>query len=279
MARKIDKIEPNDLYLDGHIHVYSNPRANANKWWRDPGSRRLEDLVKVASQAILNCIGIVNAGDDNNYERWTSQIGELPEDWDYYQDDRLTQVINPITGPIYFFKSEELFTKDGHVLVWGAEAGKKFPDGLDIDVTLDLVEKDHILTRIADHTFAHGGCGLIGSLDGREESFDAYEWNSMAGSSNKKTLEIAGKDKRPVVYGSDAHRPKYIGRAWNIFKKRNLSFKNGEEFIDSIKGNVINNNFSAYGELTPFAFIHHAYMIVLDHKFGLLNKDKLAEKN
>jgi hypothetical protein len=278
MARKIDKIEASSLSLDGHVHVYSNPRTNANKWWRDPGSRKLKNLVKTVSVSGINCVGVVNAGDDRNYERWMEQADDLPDGWDYYQDERVTQIIAPGFNPIYFFKSEELFTKKGHILVWGTKAGEKVPDGLSLDKTLDMVEKDPILTVISDHTFYKGGCGKLGSLKGREERFDAYEWNSMAGFSNRKTIERAKQDRKPVVRGSDAHRPKYIGKAYNLFGRKDLSFADGKKLIKSINENVKYNNFLTHGKLTPFAFFHHAYMVSLDHKHGLLEEDRRVER-
>ena len=171
--------------------VYSSPREPADVWWRDPGSRKLEDLVKIVKNSGLNCVGIVNSGDGNNYERWAEQTKSLPPNWHYYQDERVTQIIDTDSFQIYFFKSEELFTKGGHILVRGTKAGKKYPDDLELEQTLKQVEEDPILTIISGHTFAYGRCGKLGTLDGKEKSFHAYEWTSMAGCSNKKTLRKA----------------------------------------------------------------------------------------
>ncbi len=313
-AKRYDRlVEVKEVKLDGHVHVFSNPRPRANSWcpilegkgmWpfpRDPGSRKLVDFVINVGDAGINSVALTNAGDDWLYERFTIQARELPAGYGFYQDDRITQVLNKEGKPYTFIKAEELFTKQGHMLVWGTKFGQMYQPkaGLrefkekvmrefHVDDALEEVEKDELLTIISDHPDYDGGLGTgLGtqeakargraSLDKEEirKRIHAYEWNALVPKkANKKTLARAKRDKKPVVYGSDSHRLSQIGAAHNIFNGNDLSWSNGEDFVASLRENVENARFRGYGKQLPFsAWLHHAYMFFVDHKLGLYTKD------
>ncbi|MBU1136475.1 MAG: hypothetical protein KJ559_03125 [Nanoarchaeota archaeon] len=287
MVNKTNKLKQvEEVKLDGHVHVFSNPRSKANVWWRDSGSRRLVDLIEQVKKSGINCVGLTNAGDDWLYERFVSQVDDLPNDWGYYQDERVTQVLDRDGIPCIFFKAEELFTKEGHMLIWGTQFGQMFQPVANlkeyeekvskefrIDDILDEIERDTILTKISDHTFYRGGLGETGELEKRKHRFDAYEWNASTSEEANGLVWINAHGK-PVVCNSDAHRLKDIGKAYQKFVGR-LNFDSGKDFIASLRENVRQNKIDErYTEMLPFgAFLHHAYMILVDHKFGLYDKD------
>lgn len=270
MAGKLYRLEAIDLELDPHVHIYTNPRASANRLWADPGSRKLKDLFKY--MIGVNSLGITNSVDDNNYERWTEQATDLPRDYWVYQDDRATQIITPRKQVFTFFKTQELFTKQGHALIFGVKSGKYIQDFRTIDESYEYVKEDACHIVIAAHVFAHGGLGE--NLYGREGMFNAYEFNSMAGKkANRKIMKKAAEDRKPLVHGSDTHRPEFIGRAVNRFNAGDLSFVSGGELVWYIKENMRGNNFAGFSRGLPLiAPLHHLWVIGL-YKLGIGRSD------
>jgi len=267
MAAKINKMPPlTVMNLDMHTHIYTNFRPQAR--WLEHGSRDLGWLINTLIKGNINAVGITNF-EDWNYEFWTSneQLKELPKNWNYYKDERVLAVSSNSYDSIYFFKSQEIPTEQGHVLLFGGESGKNLPT-LSLDEILSLSKEDSCLIVIASHPNSKYGLGK--NLQGKSKMFDAYEFNaSSSKEENEKTIEQSKQDKVPLVSSSDSHIPSQIGKSYIRIPSYYLSSTSGKEFIKSIKSSITKEKFAAYMKYSPRKFSTRHISLNLIYHFVL----------
>lgn len=278
--KRIDEIPHTEELRDvSHTHIYTNYRPQANKWYLEQGFRNLAVLTRLTLKRGVNSLGITNF-DDGNYEFWTSQsqLDSLPGSWKYFQDERLTVVITDKEEKIYFYKGEEIQTSEGHVYFAGGKSGREnnIPHGRSLDDTLNEAEKEvckdnpdrRVKMSSADHAYGLLGIGKK-ATDEQKRRIDVYEWSGdfVQGTlGNKKAEKEATRLDKPLVTGEDSHRPKAVGRCYNIYDGRNLDYNSGERFMASKREETIKKKFvpvKRRGSL--FASLHHMVMNTLYH--------------
>ena len=301
MAKQLKKlIESGEVRLDGHVHFYTNPRPNANVWWRDPGRRDLIFLIEKVREKKLNGICLVNAGDDWNYERYFSQARFLPKNWGYFEGERLFQVVDSKGVPITFVKAEETFPPEGHVLFWGVDYGKMLhKENFSCEKMLDLAKRDALITTISDHPFFKGGLAVKGNLKKYLDYFDAIEWNAEVESdvramanpvwrfllrrtgmnseevkkANLNSLVFGKSHNKAVVYNSDCHWPSGLGSAYNVYEQKVLDFNNEEDFLLSLKSATSQGKFRGVaGQTSLSEVLYHSANVKLVHALEKLGK-------
>jgi hypothetical protein len=282
MAEKITKIPipVANITKDSHGHFYTNfrPAEKGSRLILDRGPRTLKWLTERVISNAINAVAITNF-DDWNYEFWTSdeQLKNLPKGWKYYQDSRLTVVAPPIdVSPAYFFKSQEVWTQQGHILIPGGERGVNFPSHLTLDATLDLVDKDSHLRKVADHL--NSIYGLKESIKGRENRFDSYEFNAQADErGNNLTIQQAKRDGKPLEASSDNHHYSQIGKSNIVIKTNFLNFESGGELVKSINRAIQQYQFVAHMEYSPriLSLEHLAKNVMYNNVLKKLNPSRV----
>jgi len=247
------------LKLDSHTHIYTNYRPIANRRGLELGPRTLEWLTQTVIKNGVNAVGITNFN-DKNYEFWTSQTKDLPKGWGFYQDDRLTAVDNPgAQDVVYFFKSEEIATQEGHILLFGTKRGSNIPHGLSLEETLNIAHEDPISIKIADHPFSKFAPSLNEKIEKYSNLFDAYEFNAATDGNDETEAQAVYdrgrlQDTKPLIASSDSHSPGEIGRSYINLLSAMFSHKSGKEVVCSIRDLVRQNAFEAEKQQSPIGF-------------------------
>ncbi|MEK6820482.1 MAG: hypothetical protein AABX71_02105 [Nanoarchaeota archaeon] len=228
------------------------------------GFYNLGQLVKKVMDSDLDVLYITNF-EDSRYEDWTSdkQIGGLGEGYEVARGKYYVFIKNKSGRVIALGKSQEVPTREGHLLYSGVEHGKRFKAGKSLE---EYCREEDGELKTADH--AYGFEGILRKNKNYAEKVDALERNGNfyfpLSFSNIRAYLSSKKHKKPLIANSDGHHPKDIGGTCNIFESSDLKYENEREFRDSINNAVRENKFKArFSIIPPWRILHHAFMIGL----------------
>jgi hypothetical protein len=235
----------------------------------DEGFDSLSDVLKKSMKTNLDVLYITNYA-DSRYEDWTSEEqienarkqGYEMEKGDYYT------LAKKGTKIIVIGKSQEVPTKQGHLLVAGLKRNKKITNEKSLDETLSEINDNEL--KIADPPYVrveHSGI-LRNSKNVQEEikKFDAIERNGNFylpfSTSDIRTRFSAKKYNKVVVTDSDGHHPKDIGKTYNSIFSNVVNYDSELSFRDSINKAIRENKFEGhYSRIPPHRIFHHMLMI------------------
>jgi len=271
-----------ELNVDFHNHGQTGSdyrkkeEGLGNKLWGLLLSEGFSDLTGVLDRirnTDLDVLYITNFS-DLRYEFWTSQeqientrkAGYQIEQGMYYtfaKKDGRTVALG---------KSQEVPTKQGHMLFSGLRIGKRISDKRELEETLKEANDGEL--KIADHPYVkmRGQNGILAKsknekdyikkVDSLERNGNFYLPFSIA---NWKVYRSSRKYSKPLLANSDGHHPKDMGNTYNIFNSKSLNYSSERAFRDSINNTVRENNFETrFNPIPPYRIFHHVMMIVLN---------------
>jgi predicted metal-dependent phosphoesterase TrpH len=151
--------------------------------------------------------------------------------------------------PILIIPGIEIKSKQGDVL--GLNIKKIIPNNLSAKETIQEIKKAGGLAFFP-HPFAFNS-GFKGELKDFVNIMDGIEvFNASVFNGNKKALAFAQKHNLPFIAGSDAHSPKFIGKAYLEIPGNNLS-------LEQIFGEIKKKNVKLVWEKVSF------FEKVIDH--------------
>lgn len=245
-----------EIRADFHLHLYTSWLARN----LERGPRDIATLTRAFKQKGLDIATITNFL-DSRWERFISTIIDLPKGWEAYESKRGIEVYMPDGQKVYWIKSQEIPTQQGHILFWGLETNKYIESFQPLETTLNKANKD-LTSVIADHAMA-----ILPKTPlsiGKEnllrfgQYITAAELNAgiklFFPNANKEIEEICSKERKPLTANSDNYCSttpfigsvdyfKDIGETYNSFKKGSLNFASIDELLYSIKGNIESQNF------------------------------------
>ena len=270
------------INIDFHNHGQTGSefrkkqKGFANKLWSlllSEGYSNLTNVLDKVRRSRVDILYLTNFS-ESRFEDWTSEeqikraekAGYQIEVGEYY-------VFAKKNGKVIALgKSQEVFTKQGHVLLAGLKREKKISDGKSLDETLKEANDKEL--KIADHAFCKikGQHGILAYSTKREEDTnkaDALEENGNfyfpVSTANYKARKYSKMYNKPLLCDSDGHHPKDIGRTYNRFKSEYLSYNSERDFRDSINKAVKQNKFTGiYSPIPPYRIFHHAMMIFIN---------------
>lgn len=187
------------MKADLHIHTsYSHDSASPPK-----------EMVKAALSKGINCIAIT----DHNEIKGAVEAIEFASD-----------------KPILIIPGIEIKSRKGDILGLGIK--KLIPKGLSARETIKEIKRSGGIA-IIPHPFAFNN-NFKGNLKNLMDYIDGIEVlnASVFGKGNQKAFEFAQKYNLPFIAASDAHSPKFVGRAHLEIPGNNLSI---EEIFKEIK--------------------------------------------
>ena len=234
------------------------------------------NLTEVADRLIKSKTDIIYITNflDSRYEDWTSQeqlellrkAGYNVEVGDYYVFFEKDGIVKGLG------KSQEVPTKQGHLLFAGLKRKKRFKHGKSLEETVAQVKDNEL--KIAEHPGfkIKGQNGIMAySKNPKEdaEKIDVFERNANLfpfsfpfSLANYRAMRYSRKYKKPLIVGSDGHHPKDIGKTYNIFKSKDLDYSSQKALRDSINYAAIKGNFyTRFSPIPPWRVFHHAFMI------------------
>ena len=223
---------------------------------------------------------------DSRCEDWTSKeqldlaklAGYKIEQGEYYTFFKKDGIVKAVG------KSQEVPTKQGHILFAGIKREKKFSDGRSLDETIK--EADDGELKIADHSFCgiKGQNGVLAYSKNREKDAKKVDTLEINGNfyfpfslANWKAVKYSKKYNIPILANADGHHPKDVGDCYNLFKSDSLEYSSERAFRDSINCQVKEKRFEThYSPIPIYRIFHHVLMIVMNKWF---NKDWEKQEN
>ncbi len=157
-------------------------------------------------------------------------------------DEDIVAVAENYRDKIIFIPSEEITTRDGHLLAYGIK--KEIRSGLSALETINLIHEQGG-AAIAAHPFWWGFSlkekVFSLPLDGLEV-FNA----SISRGQNEKSLAAAKKMKLATTGGSDAHFSSFVGYGLSVFDE---GIKNYEEIIAAIRNRAVGYQGKSYTKI------------------------------
>lgn len=283
LVKKLSEKKSLRIDFHNHCHTGSSLRNKSKpkgfrEWFRslflEEGFSSLSGVLDRMIKKNLDVLYLTNTNEESRYEDWTSkeQI-ELAEKAGYEIEQGQYYVFAKKEGKVVALgKSQEVFTARGHFLFAGIKRGKKFSVKQSLEQTLAEATDGEL--KIADHPYAKlkGQNGVMATSQKPEEDakkVDAFERNGNFhfpfSFANRKAIKYSRKYKKPLVADSDGHHPRDIGKTYNIFYSRNLSYTSERAFRDSINNAVRSNRFEYHYRPTPvYRIFHHLLMMVLN---------------
>lgn len=257
--------------LHNHLSTLSNIPKEFNKTL-DIAKKRL------GKNGIL---GIINGGDDNRYEDFINLRG--------YERQNLGNAIYVPGKEILVLRGQEVFTKQGHLLVLGLKRDIHLKSNQNLENSLKAA-KDNNGIIIAVHPFFIFGAGnYLAKNPILLEYFDGIEiFNGEAFYGNKKAREFYNQIKGDygigVVSSSDGHSLYEIGFNYTWLEKPNI--EDSEKLNYSLRNSIKehkdyfedNQNLSIVGslehsiKLAPIEVLHRLKKLTQHTKNPFLNK-------
>ncbi len=227
--------------LHNHLSTLSNIPKEFNK---------VLDIAKkrLGKNGIL---GIINGGDDNRYENFINLRG--------YEKQNIGNAIYVPEKEILVLRGQELFLKQGHILILGLKSNIKSKNE-NLEYLLKST-KDNNGIIIAAHLFFFGGIGPY--LEKNPELlkyFDGIEiHNGEAFYGNKKAKNFYNKIKNDYDIGAcsfqDGHSLYEIGLSYTCLEQP--FFENSDKLNSSLRKSIRkhkdfskdNQHFSIFGSL------------------------------
>jgi len=195
------------MKCDLHVHTYYSYDSNAS----------VKEIIDSAIKKRIDCIAIT----DHNKIKGVFETQQ-------YAKNKSILIIPGI----------EVKSRDGDILALNVQ--ELIPKNLSAEETIEKIKEQGGLAVIAHpfgdwHPFKKNLESFIDKINGIEVL------NASIFIGNKKALEFVKKHNIAFTAGSDAHEPKFIGRAYLEVPGQNLSI---EQILEAIK----NKNCKACGE-------------------------------
>jgi len=221
------------MKCDLHIHTYYSHDSNAS----------VKAIINTAIKNGIDCLAIT----DHNEIKGSFETQQ-------YAKDKSILIIPGI----------EVESREGDILALNVQ--ELIPKNLSAEETIEKIKEQRGLAIIAHpfsgrHAFKKDLKDFLDKVDGIEIL------NASILTGNKKALEFVKKHNLAFTAGSDAHEPKFVGRAYLEIPGQNLSV---EQILEAIK----NKNCKACGE--EFSLIEK---IIERINRGLIRFSKIFKKH
>jgi hypothetical protein len=247
-----------------------------NKLWglfMTEGFSGLASVLDRVRNTKLDILYITNFS-DLRYESWTSkeQIENARKEG-YQIEQGMYYTFSKKDGRVIVLgKSQEVPTKQGHILFSGLRTGKRISEGKDLEETLKEANDGEL--RIADHPYCRikGQRGILSDSKNEEEyvkKVDCLERNGNfylpVSIANWRVLKNSGKYNVPILADSDGHHPRDIGNTYNLFSSKYIDYSSEKTLRDSISNSAERGEFeTVFSPIPPYRIFHHFMMIMLN---------------